>query len=250
MRGSRLLFVLALCAFLVSAMLIAQGCSKPSTDTAATTAGPTKAPPASKPKPEEKKAATESAAGKTETADLKVGTTLENLQAAFNGESNAHAKYLAFAKKADEEGYQQVAVLFRAAARAEEIHASNHKAVIAKLGGEAKADIKPAEVQSTKENLEAAIKGETYEMETMYPAFIKVAQTDKNADAIKSLNGAMKVEADHAKLYTEALGNLDGWKTVTAEFSVCPVCGFTTMKLDFAKCPICSTEVGKFEKIK
>jgi rubrerythrin len=250
MRGSRLLLVLALCAFVVTTVLVAQGCSKPSTDTATTAAGPAKTPPAAKPKPEEKKASTESAAGKTETADLKVGTTLENLQAAFSGESSANLKYLAFARKADEEGYKQVAVLFRAAARSEEIHASNHKAAIAKLGGEAKADITPADVKTTKENLEAAIKGETYENETMYPAFIKVAQTDKNADAIKTLNGAMKVEAEHAKLYKEALGNLDGWKTVTAEFSVCPVCGFTTMKLDFPKCPVCSTEASKFEKIK
>jgi rubrerythrin len=61
-------------------------------------------------------------------------TTLENLQAAYNGESNAHSRYLAFAKQASLEGYGEVASLFRAAARAEEIHASNHAAVLRMLG--------------------------------------------------------------------------------------------------------------------
>ena len=85
-------------------------------------------------------------------------TTLDNLQTGFNGESNAHSRYLAFAEKADQEGYGEVASLFRAAAKAEEVHAANHAAVIKKMGGTAQAKIETPVVKSTKENLEAAIK--------------------------------------------------------------------------------------------
>src|ERR1039458_7607719 len=93
--------------------------------------------------------------------------TLQNLETAFNGESNAHARYLAFAEKADQEGYFQIAGLFRAAARAEEIHARNHEVEIKRLGGTAQAKIEKPDVKTTKENLQAAIKGETYERDVM-----------------------------------------------------------------------------------
>jgi rubrerythrin len=251
---------LALCGLLVLALVLMLGCAKPADKTspapavqgaktggAAIAGGPKPATPPVGSAGSDAKATPESTTGEPA---LKVGTTLENLQAAFDGESNAHAKYLEFAKKADEEGYKQVAVLFRATARAEEIHAANHKGVIEKLGGTAKADIKPAEVKSTKENLEAALKGETYEKETMYPGFITVAKTDKNAEAIKTLNGAMKVEAAHATLYKDALDNLESMKAVTGTMSVCPVCGYTVKKVDFEECPICATDGSKFETIK
>lgn len=175
--------------------------------------------------------------------------TLGNLQAAFNGESNAHARYLAFAKKADEEGYGQVASLFRAAARAEEIHARAHAEVIRKLGGDPKADVASPEVKSTKENLEAAIKGESYERDTMYPEFIQKAREEGQKDAVRSMNHARTAEIEHAKLYGQALAALDSWKEGKKVFYVCPVCGFTTLKIDFEKCPACFTEKEKFEQV-
>ena len=131
--------------------------------------------------------------------------TMTNLQAAFNGESNAHARYLAFANKADTEGYAGVASLFRAAARAEEIHAGNHAAVIKKFGGVPEAKLEDPVVKSTRENLEAAIKGETYERDKMYPAFIGQARTEANAEAMRTFTFAQAAEVEHAKLYTEAL---------------------------------------------
>ena len=131
-------------------------------------------------------------------------STLDNLQAAFNGESNAQTKYTAFAAKADEEGYGQVASLFRAAAKSESVHASGHAKAIKALSAEPMADIKPLEVKSTKENLEAALIGETYEMETMYPGFIKQAELDKNEQAVRTFKGAMAAETEHAKFYKEA----------------------------------------------
>ena len=99
-------------------------------------------------------------------------TTLQNMQTAFNGESNAHMLYLAFAEQADHENYGEVASLFRAAARAEAIHASNHAAVIKGMGADPQAKLELPEVKTTQENLEAAIKAETYERDVMYPGFL------------------------------------------------------------------------------
>lgn len=176
--------------------------------------------------------------------------TLENLQSAFNGESNAHARYLAFAQKADEEGYALVASLFRAAAKAETIHAKSHSEVIKKMGGVPKANIEKVDIKSTKENLETAIKGETYEKDTMYPEFIKIAKEEKNMDALQSFNYAKTAEIEHAKLYSDALKNLDSLKGAKKiDYYVCTVCGFTTTKIDFAKCPSCFNAVDKFIKV-
>ena len=177
-------------------------------------------------------------------------TTLDNLQAGFNGESNAHSRYLAFAEKADQEGYGEVASLFRAAAKAEDVHASNHAAVIKKMGGTPEAKIETPVVKSTKENLEAAIKGESYERDTMYPEFLKQARADGNRDAVQTLNYAKTAEGEHAKLYSDALNNLPKLKGSKAkDYYVCIICGYTTPQLDFSKCPSCFSHKDKYEKV-
>ena len=117
----------------------------------------------------------------------------ENLKAAFAGESQANRKYLAFAKKADEEGFTQVAKLFRAAAEAETVHAHNH---LRELGG----------IRSTKENLEEAVNGEVFEFQKMYPEMIAAAKSEGNKGAETSFNLANEVEKIHAALYRKAVG--------------------------------------------
>ncbi len=179
----------------------------------------------------------------------KKATTLENLQAAYNGESNAHARYLAFAEKADKEGYPGVAALFRAAASAEKIHAANHAEVIKKLGGVAKSEIAKPDVKSTAENLDAAIKGETYEKDVMYPDFIKQARKDKSVEAMRTLTFAKTAEIEHARLYTETLKGLAGMKGAKKNYFVCSVCGYTVAKIDFEKCPSCFNPKDKFQKV-
>ena len=160
------------------------------------------------------------------------------------------AKYLAFAKKAAEEGYGQVASLFQAAARAEEIHAANHAVVIKKLGGVPKADVKAPEVKTTKENLQAAIAGESYERDTMYPEFLAKARKDGNKDALETFNFAKAAEAEHAKMYADALTRLDSLKGSKATtYYVCTVCGFTTTKLDFQKCSVCFNPKDKYTAV-
>jgi len=175
----------------------------------------------------------------TKTGDKDSSRTLENLQAAFDGESNAHNKYLAFAKKAGEEGYGEVASLFRAAAKAEEIHANNHAVVIRKLGAEPKADIHAPEIKSTRENLAVAIAGEVYERDTMYPEFIAEAKAANNSDALRTFTYAIKTEAEHARLYTEALNKLESLKGASKQYFVCAVCGYTTENLNFLRCLVC-----------
>ncbi len=174
--------------------------------------------------------------------------TIKNLNAAFQGESNAHHRYALFAKKADEEGFSQVARLFRATSRAEEIHRDTHRQTIVKLGGTVE-DFKLEEVTvaSTAENLKSAIKGETYERDTMYPEFMARAKQDGSRDAVRTFLFALEAESQHAKLYTDALANLG--KNPAADYFVCTVCGNTVTVLPEKKCPVCRNDVEKFEKV-
>jgi rubrerythrin len=185
------------------------------------------------------------AAGSAVAAPAK---TLDNLMAAYNGESNAKARYTEFAKKADQEGYAGVASLFRAAAKAEETHATRHAEVIKKLGGTPKADIKVPEVKATADNLKAALEGETYERDKMYPEFIAEARATGNKDALRAFNFAISAEGEHAKLYADAGANLAAWKQAKT-FFVCPECGKTVVAVGFEKCPVCFTPGEKFGKV-
>jgi rubrerythrin len=170
-------------------------------------------------------------------------TTLKNLISAYNGESNANVMYSAFAKKADTEGYKQVGSLFRAAARAEAIHRDNHAKVIRGMGGTPKNNIATPVVKSTGENLTQAIKGESYERDTMYPGFIKEAKQVGNKAAVQTFDYALEAETGHAQLYTTAKNNLATWKQANRPFYVCPISGYTTLD---AKSNNCSKP---FEKV-
>jgi len=181
-------------------------------------------------------------------AQQPASATLDNLMAAFNGESNAHAKYAAFAERADAEGHAGVAALFRATARAEEVHARNHAAVIIALGGTPEATIEMPEIGTTAENLQAAIEGESHERDTMYPEFLATARRERQIEAVRSFNFALTAETEHAALYQEALENLDGWG-VAQPWYVCSVCGWTTRTLPDERCLACFQDVEVYEEI-
>ncbi len=188
--------------------------------------------------------------GPARTASAGSAGSLANLQAAYNGESNAHARYLAFAAKADEEGYGAVASLFRAAAQAEQVHAANHAKVIEIMGGTAIADVKEPDVKSTRENLQAAIAGESYERDTMYPEFLAQARAEGNRDALQTFNYAKTAETEHARLYQQALDSLDSLTGSSATtYYVCSVCGYTTTTLDFSKCPSCFEPKDNYRQV-
>ncbi len=177
-----------------------------------------------------------------------VETTLNNLQTAFNGESNACARYAAFAIRADEEGFHRVASLFRAASRAEQIHAGNHAVVIRKMGATPAAHIERVEVKSTAENLKVAVAGEEYERDVMYPGFIHQAEGERNAAAMRTFNYALEAETEHARLFADALRNLQKMKTKSAYY-VCATCGYTVEKLTFDRCPVCHHPRERFETV-
>ena len=161
--------------------------------------------------------------------------TTEDLKAAFAGESQASRKYWTWAKKADDEGYPQIAKLFRAAATAETTHAFNHLRAL-------------DQVLSTAENLQAAIAGEDYEVESMYPEFIKDAEEEQVKKAVTSFRWAWEAEKVHAQTYRAALETL-GSDPSLEDYYVCPVCGFLHRGSAPDKCPICSTPGSRFERI-
>lgn len=176
--------------------------------------------------------------------------TLDNLQTAYNDESNAHVRYLAFAEMPDKDGYGEVASLFRAAAKAEKVHAANHAALIKNLGRTPQAQIETPVVASTQQNLEAAVKGELYERDSLYPKFLKQARAQGNRDAVQTINCTKTAEAEHAKLYSDELNKLPKLKIWKAKnYYVCMVCGDTTVQMDFSKCPLSIASKDKYEKV-
>ena len=166
-----------------------------------------------------------------------MGDTIENLNEAFAGESKANRIYLAYSRKADAEGLTQVARLFKAAAEAETVHALNH---LRTLG----------EVKSTVENLDTAIRGETFEFTEMYPEYISVANEEGNRRAAWSFDVANKVEKIHAGLFSEAIEALrSGGGLLEVDYYVCEVCGNTVEREAPDKCPICGAPKTAFFKI-
>jgi len=161
-------------------------------------------------------------------------SSIDNLKEAFAGESQANRKYLAFAKKAHEDGHHQVARLFRAAAEAETVHANNHLKV---LKG----------INSTEENLKEAIAGEVEEFKEMYPGFIKTAKEENNKEALWTFDVANQVEEIHADLYQKALDSFG--KNVEVIYNVCKFCGNTVENDAPDLCPICGAPKTEFTKI-
>lgn len=163
-----------------------------------------------------------------------MSNTEKNLKEAFAGESQANRKYLAFAKKADEDGFKQIARLFRAVAEAETVHAHNH---LREIG----------DIKDTKENLEAAINGESYEFQKMYPQMIKDAEVEGIKGALRSFKFANEVEKIHADLYKNALQNLG--KNHSVDYYVCQVCGNTVENEPPDECPVCKAKKQAFKKV-
>jgi rubrerythrin len=160
--------------------------------------------------------------------------TAENLEQAFAGESQASMRYLAFAEKADQDGYPGVAKLFRAAAKAELFHALSHLRA-------------SGLVQGTTDNLQSALEGETHEFKKMYPPMIQAAVAEKEMEARHSFEYAMSIEMIHAKFFKEALDNPHANDDTV--FYVCPVCGNTVKGQPPKKCPYCGVDAKEFVEV-
>jgi rubrerythrin len=162
--------------------------------------------------------------------------TKENLKSAFSGESQAHMKYLIFADKAEEEGFKNIARLFRAIAFAEMVHASNH---LNALNGS----------NITLDNLDIAIEGENFEVDEMYPSYKAVAELQDEKKAVKSMHYALEAEKIHAALYLEAKDAVTLNKDLEiGEVNICHVCGHTVIGNAPERCPICGVQRDKFKK--
>lgn len=163
--------------------------------------------------------------------------TQENLRSAFAGESQASRRYLFFADRAEKEGHPQIARLFRAAAEAETVHARNHLEVVGGIG-------------STRDNLKAAIRGESHEFTKMYPEFIEQAKSENNKRAQATFGFANEVEKIHHQLYQKALEALEAGRSVKDEpYFVCQVCGNTVAGEAPERCPICGAPRNRFKRV-
>ncbi len=160
--------------------------------------------------------------------------TAENLERSFAGESQASMRYMAFAEKADQEGFPGVAKLFRAAARAEMFHALSHLRASGLVGG-------------TLENLKTALDGENYESKQMYPAMIQDAVAENELTARHSLEYAMSIEMIHARMFKKALEDPGAYPD--EPYYVCPVCGNTVAGKPPKKCPYCGVDAKDFVEV-
>jgi len=163
--------------------------------------------------------------------------TQENLLAAFAGESQANRKYLAFSKKAEQESKNNLARLFRATAEGETVHAMNHLDVA-------------RGVKTSQENLQAAIAGETFEFEEMYPKFLQEAEAENNGPAKMTFGNALKVEMEHQGFYKDALEKVSAGDDIAEEkYFVCQVCGHLHTIEAPEVCPVCGAPKEKFKKV-
>ena len=175
----------------------------------------------------------------------KVGTTLENLKAAVNGETGASAKYAACAVAAKEQGFNQISRLFEATSAAEQIHIGLEMGVINQIEPDYERPAAPeAEGIQTDLNLIAGALGEIYETSDMYPSFIQKALEEDEPKAVFVFTRAKLAEAVHAELYMQAYNNIDAEDD--EKYYLCPICGYIHKGDDFEKCPICFTAADKF----
>ncbi|MBS7643233.1 rubrerythrin family protein [Candidatus Bathyarchaeota archaeon] len=160
----------------------------------------------------------------------------ENLKEAFAGESQAHMRYLIFAKKAEEEGFSNVARLFRAISYAEQVHAINHYQVLGMI-------------RSSPDNLQVAIDGETYEVNEMYPAFNAVAKLQEEKGAQRTTDWALQAEKVHVDMYQKAKEAVKSIKDIElGPVYICDMCGYTVEGEAPSRCPICGASKERFIK--
>ena len=166
-----------------------------------------------------------------------MGRTTNNLKEAFAGESQANRKYLVYAEKAEQDGLPNVAKLFRAAADAETVHATRHWRALGM-------------VRDTRQNLEDALAGETYEVEQMYPPMLHQAQVDQEISAQHAFKGALEAEKVHMSLYGKALAAVTSGKDIDAfQAYTCPACGYTHTGGPIDKCPVCGAGWNRFREV-
>ena len=182
-------------------------------------------------------------------------TVIRNLETAFEEETKAEAACKVYAVRADEEGYHGIASLFRATARAEQIHASNHARVLRHMGGSTMIDVPMPRVESTLENLNAALVNQKFEIDYLYPAFLTAAVPLFDSTAIRSFHWALEADKSHVRLYGDVMPRVSingesGWAYEPHDFFVCTLCGYAAEHPEGENCPACNYLWEKFETVR
>jgi rubrerythrin len=177
--------------------------------------------------------------------------TIKDLKSAYQSETAAREKYAAYALQAREEGYRDVAALFRAASEAERIHARNYRAVLLKLGVSeapgAEAGFYRRTPGLTAENLWDALTAESLERNYIYPEMIKRAASEGQREAVRCFTYALHAETQHVALYRWTLENLTA-SPRTIVYYVAPGCGATYANVPPPVCPLCGAPATRFER--
>jgi rubrerythrin len=180
---------------------------------------------------------------------------IRNLEIAFEEETKTIAASKAYAAKADEEGYHGIASLFRAMVRAEQIHASNHARVLRHMGGSTMFDVPMPHVESTLENLNAALVEQKFEVDHLYPTFLTDAVPLFDATAARSFQWALEADKSHVRLYDDVMPLVNanvksGWAYEPHDFFVCTLCGYAAQNAEGENCPACNYPWEKFETVR
>jgi rubrerythrin len=182
-------------------------------------------------------------------------TVIRNLETAFEEETKVIAASKAYAVKADEEGYSGIASLFRATARAEQIHASNHARLLRHMGGSTMIDVPMPPVESTLENLNAALVEQKFEVDHLYPTFLTAATPLFDSAAARSFHWALEADKSHVRLYFDVMPLVNanvksGWAYEPHDFFVCTLCGYVAQAAEGENCPACNYPWEKFETVR
>lgn len=176
--------------------------------------------------------------------------TAANLRSAFGGESQAHMRYKIWGKKAEKDGFPTVARLFYATSDAEQVHATYHFKALKDAPGDFNVASQVGfRYENTSSNLQGAIDGETFEYTQMYPAYISVAEMQKEKEALTAMKYAIEAEKIHAELFTKAKQAVDNGRDLDAKkIYLCPICGYVSLTGDEENCPLCNAKRELFKE--
>ena len=181
---------------------------------------------------------------------VKNAMTAENLRAAYGGESMAHMRYLVWGEAAEKEGFPKIAKLFRAVSHSEWVHARNHFTVLdGEIGDHPVTAGGVFGLKSTADNLTGGFMGEEFEIDQMYPVYLKVAEFQEEKGAVRTFKWALEAEKIHAELFHRGHEAARSGKDVDYDsFFICTVCGHTAPEKAPDFCPVCGARKEAYKE--
>lgn len=191
----------------------------------------------------------------THAAGIEDLSIIQNLGTALEEEMKNCTAYKAYASGADEEGLHGLASLFRATARAEQIHAGNHARVLRHMGGSIQVDVPEPRVEGALDNVRAVLADQRFEVDYLYPAFLTTQVSLFDSTAVRSFQRAFEADKSHVRLYSDLIARLTGnegvrWASEPHDFHVCGLCGYTAENSEAENCPVCNYLWEKVEIVR